>query len=113
MTLRVHPDGTSSSTLYEDDGETNGYRSGHYALTEFGCETSAKEVVFSVRAPQQADFKAPEGRTYSCQIRATDSPRTLEVTGGDGRARECSWSFDGAFVIFTLSEAAVQARLRW
>jgi alpha-glucosidase (family GH31 glycosyl hydrolase) len=113
MTLLVYPGGRSSFTLYEDDGETNAYRDGHYALTEFGCETSAEEVVLSIRAAQQADFKAPQGRTYSCRIRATESPRTLEVADSDGRARECAWSFDGAFVIFTLSEAPVQARLRW
>src|SRR5262249_31550917 len=31
--LLIHPDRSSSFTLYEDDGETNAYRDGHYAVT--------------------------------------------------------------------------------
>ncbi|GAB4316398.1 MAG: hypothetical protein Kow00127_07870 [Bacteroidales bacterium] len=37
VTFDIYPDGTSSFTMYEDDGKTREYQQGAYALSEISC----------------------------------------------------------------------------
>ena len=42
VTLQIYPEGTSRFELYEDDGRSNAYRRGQYALTPIVCETARR-----------------------------------------------------------------------
>ena len=42
LTLQIYPEGTSRFELYEDDGRSNAYRRGRYALTPIVCEAAAR-----------------------------------------------------------------------
>src|SRR5215510_2890659 len=48
ITLLIYPDGVSRFALYEDDGRTNAYRRGHYALMAFECEAGAGVVTIRI-----------------------------------------------------------------
>ena len=74
ITLLTYARGSSSFTLYEDDGETNAYRDGAHAETRFDCIQDAFGVTFRVSAPigMIADSA---GRRYICKMRADRAPR--------------------------------------
>ena len=44
VTLQIYPEGTSRFELYEDDGRSNAYRRGHYALTSITCVAERARV---------------------------------------------------------------------
>ena len=81
LTLLIYPFGQSSFTLYEDDGQTNAYRQGHFALTEFECDAEARRIVFRAKAPRGDASLVPSRRTYTLQIHAPDPPRRVDVEG--------------------------------
>lgn len=46
--------GDGRFTLYEDDGETNAYRSGAYAMTEFQTTADSNELALTILPPRDA-----------------------------------------------------------
>ena len=79
VTLLIHPDGASRFELYEDDGRTNAYRRGHYALTTFECATGPGAVTVRI------------GEALAETLRGAGRPPLLagasdgSATGGQGR----------------------------
>jgi len=94
LTLLVYPEQRSTFTLYEDDGETNAYRHGHFATTTIECLKSDAEVVCRIGAPEGDTTLVPAGRSYQLQVRASTRPRAVK----DGSSRELGWHYDGHFV---------------
>ena len=48
LTLDIYPFKKSKFTLYEDDGETEAYRTGSFALTSFGCDQEKSMIVVKI-----------------------------------------------------------------
>jgi alpha-glucosidase (family GH31 glycosyl hydrolase) len=82
LTLRVHPEGTSRFELYEDDGRTQRYREGRYALTEFECSVAPGEVTLRIGAPREDTSVLPA----PAALCAGDLGRRA-ARGGRGRPR--------------------------
>jgi alpha-glucosidase (family GH31 glycosyl hydrolase) len=99
ITILVYPEAASSFTLYEDDGETNAYRNGHFALTEFTAVQSANELVVDIAAPVGDRSVLPATRTYTLQIYAPDPPKVVVLDN-----RPCRWRRDGAFLFVTIDK---------
>src|SRR5262245_58779391 len=78
---RTAPD-ASRFELYEDDGRSNVYRNGRYALTPFECASGPAGV--TVRIGERAGDKSvvPTGRSYLLRMRI-DNPTAVVA---DGRA---------------------------
>ena len=91
LTLQVYPGGHSTFSLYEDDGETNGYRRGGFATTRFACVRSDGEVVCRIDAAEGDASLVPAGRQYQLRVRAPARPRAVRDRGG----RELAWTYDG------------------
>jgi len=108
ITLQIYPDGASRFELYEDDGRTNGYRRGQYALTPIACETRRREVAVHIGAPAGERSLVPAGRRYTLRVRAA-RPRTVTIDGaaaialpsGDGHDTGF-WVDDGGFLCVRL-----------
>ena len=64
VTLLIYPEGASRFELYEDDGRTNAYRRGQYALTAFECDASAGGVTVRIGEPVGDRSVVPAGRRY-------------------------------------------------
>jgi alpha-glucosidase (family GH31 glycosyl hydrolase) len=58
--------GSGSFDLYEDDGETNSYQNGDYAITNFTAETDDDKLVFTVTPAQKPMV---ENRTMHLRFR--------------------------------------------
>ena len=80
LTLRVHPEGTSRFELYEDDGRTQRYREGRYALTEFECSVAPGEVTLRIGAPTGDTSVLPARRRYGLEIWGA-APRAVAMDG--------------------------------
>ncbi|MEU8568669.1 NPCBM/NEW2 domain-containing protein [Streptomyces pathocidini] len=82
----VYPRGTSSFTLYEDDGVTRAHRSGAYAqqkVTVRAPRSGAGDVSLEV-GPSKGKFEGKQtSRPYHFTVHTGDAPRSVEL---DGRA---------------------------
>jgi alpha-glucosidase len=86
LTLLIHPEGASRFELYEDDGHTNAYRRGQYALTTFECAANHGTVTVRIGDARGDRSVVPAGRRYLLQLR-TDGPRTVSIAGHGEVAR--------------------------
>jgi alpha-glucosidase len=109
LTLLVYPAGQSSFTLYEDDGETNAYRRGHFAMTIFECLQSEAAIVCRVGAPEGDASLVPERRTYSFQINCPTPPRMARAADGS----RLDWQHDGRFVHVQVGGRPTEVSLEW
>ena len=71
--------GNGSYQLYEDDGETNAYVDGKYAITEFKVETKGDELTFTIHPAANASGVLPESRTMRICFRDIEV-EPVEVT---------------------------------
>ncbi|GEM_PF-3533129 len=67
--------------LYEDDGATNDYRQGRYALTELRCEAEPGSVA-CMPVPQGDTAIIPDRRPLTFRIRVPTPPRQVECRDG-------------------------------
>jgi alpha-glucosidase (family GH31 glycosyl hydrolase) len=84
--LRVYPAGASRFELYEDDGHSNAYRRGHYALTAFECATSPGAVTVRIGETRGDRSVVPAVRRYRLELRM-DPPEAVAVVGQGELAR--------------------------
>lgn len=103
ITLLVYPEGHSRFDLYEDDGRTNAYRTGSYALTPIECDGNTDRVIVRIGEPAGDAAVIPANRSYTLQV-CTGSPRrvTLEGTGelprlSAGTSGDAGWWHDNHF----------------
>jgi alpha-glucosidase (family GH31 glycosyl hydrolase) len=80
ITLLVYPEGRSRFALYEDDGTSQAYRRGGYALTVFECAAGPGEVAVRVGQPGGDRSVAVAGRRYTLKVRI-DRPAAVRLDG--------------------------------
>jgi alpha-glucosidase len=117
LTVLIYPSGRSSFTLYEDDGATSDYRTGHYALTELRCDAEPSSITVSVGAPQADAALIPDRRPITFEVFAPP-PRVVERMGEGAlpRATEDSgqgWWHDGHFLHVRVVGQPVTVRATW
>jgi alpha-glucosidase (family GH31 glycosyl hydrolase) len=110
LTIRVYPAGETAFTVYEDDGETNDYRNGRFALTRFECRASPEAILFRIEAPEGEASVLPGGRSFALEIRAEKPPRSV-VQVGLPAARQPAWRHDGRFIHLTVDGPPVEVRI--
>jgi alpha-glucosidase (family GH31 glycosyl hydrolase) len=116
VTLLTYPAATASFTLYDDDGATNAYRRGEYALTDFECRSGTSTLACRIGAPRGAANAVPAERTYTFQIGAEAAPRRARLRGAGllPRGRDAgpqAWWHDGAFVFVRLGRGPAEVVL--
>jgi alpha-glucosidase (family GH31 glycosyl hydrolase) len=104
LTLQIYPHGTSRFGLYEDDGRTNAYRRGVYALTPIVCTAQPGRVSIRVEPAAGDRSVVPAGRRYLLRVRAA-RPRAVMVEGsgelqhvGGDAGREGWWMDEAGFL---------------
>jgi hypothetical protein len=87
LTLDVYPAGSTSYTLYEDDGRSEGYLGGAYATTRFSCDATGAHPVVTIDAQKTAKYAFTGQlacRTYVLELHGqTSAPAGVTR---DGRA---------------------------
>jgi alpha-glucosidase (family GH31 glycosyl hydrolase) len=98
LTLDVYPGGSTSYTLYEDDGVTEGYMGGAYSTTKVACDGAGGKPVVTIGAQVTAKY-AYRGqlcaRTYVLEIHGQASAPASVTRDGKGLARSSASGFSG------------------
>ncbi|MCC3767101.1 TIM-barrel domain-containing protein [Streptomyces sp. UNOC14_S4] len=90
----VYPQGTSSFTLYEDDGVTRAHRSGASARQTLTVRASGSRGITLELGASKGDFRGKQkARPYEFTVHTKTAPRTVTLNGralrqGDG------WRYD-------------------
>lgn len=79
FTIKIFPGADNDFTLYEDDGETQAYLSGDYALTSMQSKWEPEKLTFKINPVQGMQSLLPPVRTYNLQFHAITPP--AKVTG--------------------------------
>jgi alpha-glucosidase (family GH31 glycosyl hydrolase) len=115
ITVLVYPAERSSFTLYEDDGRTQDYQQGSFALTEISCEARDGDVICTLGAASGESSLLPAERRYALKVYSPKRPRRVDVDGKKLARRkdegEAGWSYDPPFAIVEGLRQPTTARL--
>ena len=79
--LMVYPAASSSFALYEDDGNSLGYRRGHYAQTLLSCETAGQKITLTIGARNGKFAGMSETRDFTATIHLAKKPGSVTLDG--------------------------------
>jgi alpha-glucosidase (family GH31 glycosyl hydrolase) len=79
--LLVYPAARSTFTLYEDDGQSLGYRKGQFARTLLTCESAGKTVKLTVGGREGSYAGMPATRDFTATIHLPAHPKTVTLDG--------------------------------
>ena len=78
LTLDIYPSGTSSFTLYEDDGKTYDYEKGVFALTTFVCVEAEDAIIIDI-GPARGKYKDKLDKSYILKVNNVTSPDKVKT----------------------------------
>jgi alpha-glucosidase (family GH31 glycosyl hydrolase) len=84
VTLRIYPHGASRFELYEDDGRSQAYRRGAYALTTIECAADGREATVRIHAPTGDASLVPANRRYALEVRVDGRTRNARIDAHAG-----------------------------
>ncbi len=91
--LYVFAGASNSFRLYEDDGESNAYKNGDFAVSEYTiCYTDQKSV-FTIKRPEGNLSVIPEKRNYKIYLRGFSEDVLAEAISG-GKKIKSTISYD-------------------
>ncbi len=79
--LLVYPAAHSTFTLYEDDGQSLGYRQGQFARTRLECEAAGKTVKLTIGARQGRFAGMPDSLRFTATLYLPARPATVTLDG--------------------------------
>ncbi|WP_433236049.1 TIM-barrel domain-containing protein [Streptosporangium sp. CA-135522] len=99
LTYDIHPRGSSSFTLYEDDGVTRAYQGGAYAKQSVAVSapnTGSGDVVVNVGASTGGYSGKPASRGYEFSLHVAKAPSSVTVDATTLAALSSKSAYDGA-----------------
>ena len=83
------PGADGETSLYEDDGDSEGYKKGEYATTRITQSHSGNTAQYTIY-PVEGTFKGQlTERSYTVKLLASNKPKTVTVNG-----KAAAWTFD-------------------
>ncbi|HEX7598729.1 MAG TPA: TIM-barrel domain-containing protein, partial [Polyangia bacterium] len=81
QTLEIHvfPGAANAFELYEDDGETQAYRQGHFCITRFSQKWSGDALTFAIDPAEGDASLLPPGRRYELVFHGLRQPDSVTV----------------------------------
>jgi alpha-glucosidase (family GH31 glycosyl hydrolase) len=90
ITLKVVPGADGQSSLYEDEGDTEGYKDNQFTRTPFTQQRDATGVTLQI-GPRTGSFpNMPTQRTFRVEFLGLESPQSVSVNG----AAVKNWSYN-------------------
>ncbi len=97
LTLDIYPAGSTSYTLYEDDGVTTQYAAGAFSTTRFTSNNGSGHEVVTIGAANGSYTGQLSGRTYVLKInQQTSSPASVSRDGSTMTQLSSQSAFDAA-----------------
>ncbi len=79
LTLDIYPFKTSDFVLYEDDGETEDYKKGAFALTRFVCKQREDGITIDIGESKGQYEGKLKSRAYILKVNQVGSPDKVKV----------------------------------
>ena len=99
LILKVVPGGNGQTSLYEDEGDTEGYKQGAYTTTTISHEGNTLTIL-----PREGKFAGmPESRSYTVEFLAVNRPSTVVINGS--LVAESEWKYDAQRRLLTVNVA--------
>lgn len=98
LTLDIYPAGSTSYTLYEDDGISEGYLGGAYATTKFTSDDTSGRVVVTIGAQVTAKYAFTGqvcSRTYVLKIEGQRTAPSMVTRDGNAEPASSAAAFAG------------------
>ena len=96
LILKVVPGADGTTTLYEDEGDTEAYKNGVFTTTTFTHRTNTLTI-----EPRKGSFPGmPTERAYTAEFLATDQPSKI-IVNGDALSNGC-WDYDATKRLLTV-----------
>ncbi len=97
LILKVVPGGNGQTKLYEDEGDTEGYKQGAYTTTTISHEGNTLTIL-----PREGKFAGmPESRSYTVEFLAVNRPSTVVINGS--QVAESEWKYDAQRRLLTIN----------
>ncbi len=94
--LLVYPSDESSFTLYEDDGQSLGYRKGQFARTTLNCKTEGTTVTLTI-GPRDGKYAGmPATRDFTATVHLQHRPKAVKLDGET--LADCPWDEEGSIL---------------
>ncbi|MBQ8047572.1 MAG: DUF5110 domain-containing protein [Prevotella sp.] len=90
LIIKVVPEGNGTTQLYEDEGDTDGYKSGIYSTTEISQKRGERKIVLTINPRVGAYPNMPEQRAYKVIFLAEEKPESVTLNGEE----ISEWTFD-------------------
>lgn len=81
INLLVYPADSSAFTLYEDDGNSLGYRKGEFARTVLTCETKNESIKLTIGGRQGSFTGMPAERDFTAIMHLDARPKSVNLDG--------------------------------
>ncbi|MCB2156847.1 DUF5110 domain-containing protein [bacterium] len=108
LVVRAWPGEKGTFILYEDDGVSQGYEKGEYALTELSYARTGKSTTVTI-APAAGSFKdQPEKRSYRIELPGLQKPTKVMV--GD-TAVKADYNATSGTVVVSVPEHPIRERV--
>ena len=99
LILKVVPGGNGQTKLYEDEGDTEGYKQGAYTTTTSSHEGNTLTIL-----PREGKFAGmPESRSYTVEFLAVNRPNAVVINGS--LVAESEWKYDAQRRLLTVNVA--------
>jgi len=83
LRLMIFPGADNVFELFEDDGETTGYKRGQYALTKMVQAWEGNVLTLTINPATGATGFIPEKRNYTLNFRGITTPTEISITRND------------------------------
>ena len=77
--IHVFPGADNVFELYEDDGETNAYLAGEYAITHIQQTWKPDELTLTINPVEGKPRYIPEGRHFALKFKGITNPSQVSV----------------------------------
>jgi alpha-glucosidase (family GH31 glycosyl hydrolase) len=81
LIVRCYPGTSGSATLYEDDGQTQGYLHGAFATTDLAYQRVAEVVTITIGAARGTYEGQPNARSYEIELTGIETPVEASFSG--------------------------------
>lgn len=96
LILKVVPGSNGKTSLYEDEGDTEGYKQGAYTTTEISHEGNS--LIIHSRVGKFPDM--PESRSYTVEFLAVNRPNSVSIDGH--QIDKANWNYQDESRVLTI-----------
>ena len=99
LIIKVAPGADGQTTLYEDEGDSDGYKEGQYATTTMTQQRTDEKLTFTIEPRVGMYNGMPESRSYQVVFLTEAQPLSVSINGTETD----TWTYDETSQTLTVS----------